>query len=67
MFTLISWGGRKILSNQSAKRRWLRRLLLLLTLLRWIDRRFQSKGSRIALRKGESLIVSVQKNGKSSL
>lgn len=67
MFTLISWGGRKILSNQSAKRRWLRRLLLLLTLLRWIDLRFQSKGSRIALRKGESLIVSVQKDGKSSL
>lgn len=67
MFTLISWGGRKILSSQSAKRRWLRRLLLLLTMLRWIDRRFQSRGSRIALKKGESLIISVQKNGKTSI
>lgn len=66
MFTLISWGGRKILRNQSIKRRWLRRLLFLLTVLRWIDRRFQSKGSRIALKKGESLIVSVQKNGRAS-
>ncbi len=66
MFTLISWGGRKILRSQSAKRLWLRRLLLLLTVLRWLDRRFQSKGSRIVLKKGENLIVSVQKNGNSS-
>jgi hypothetical protein len=66
MFTLISWGGRKILSNQSAKRRWLRRLLFLLAVVRWIDRRYQSKGTIIALRKGETLLVSVQKNGNSS-
>jgi hypothetical protein len=66
MFTLFSWGGRKILRSQSAKRLWLRRLLLLLTVLRWLDRRFQSKGSRIVLKKGENLIVSVQKNGNSS-
>lgn len=65
MFTLISWGGRKILSNQSAKRRWLRRLLFLLAVVRWIDRRYQSKGTLIALRKGETLLISVQKNGNS--
>lgn len=64
MFTLISWGGRKILSNQSAKRSWLRRLLFLLTVLRWLDRRYQNKGTHIALKKGETLVVSVQKNGK---
>ncbi len=63
MFTLLSWGARKILSNQSAKRLWLRRLLILLTILRWIDRRMNNKASRIALKRGESLIISVQKNG----
>lgn len=66
MFTLLSWGGRKILRSQSTKRLWLRRFLILLSVLRWIDRRFQSKGSRIALKKGESLIISVQKNGNSN-
>ena len=57
MFTLFSWGARKILSNQSAKRLWLRRLLILLTILRWINNRMNNKASRIALKRGESLII----------
>ena len=67
MFALIKWGGKKILSNQSAKRRWLRRLMLLVAVLRWLDRRFSSKASRITLRRGESLVVNVQKNGTSPI
>jgi hypothetical protein len=63
MYTLISWGARKILSNQSAKRLWLRRLLIVLAALRWINRRFNNRASRIALKRGESLYISVQKNG----
>ena len=63
MYTLISWGTRKILSNQSAKRLWLRRLLIVLAALRWINRRFNNRASRIALKRGESLYISVQKNG----
>jgi hypothetical protein len=63
MFTLVSWGARKILSSQSAKRLWLRRLLVLLTVLRWINRRLNNKASRVALKRGESLFISVQKNG----
>jgi hypothetical protein len=63
MFTLFSWGARKILSNQSAKRLWVRRLLLLVTVLRWINSRLNSKASRVALKRGESLVISVQKNG----
>ena len=66
MFTLVSWGARKILSSQSAKRLWLRRLLVLLTVLRWINRRLNNKASRIALKRGESLFISVQKNGGAS-
>lgn len=67
MFTLFSWGARKILSNQSAKRLWLRRLLVLLTFLRWINHRMNNKASRIALKRGESLFISVQKNGGAPL
>jgi hypothetical protein len=63
MFTLLSWGARKILSNQSAKRLWLRRILIVLTILRWINRRLDNKASRIALKRGETLIINVQKNG----
>jgi hypothetical protein len=63
MFTLFSWGARKTLSSQSAKRLWLRRLLILLTVLRWINRRLNNKASRVALKRGESLFISVQKNG----
>jgi len=63
MFTLLSWGARKILSSQSAKRLWLRRILIVLTILRWINRRLDNKASRIALKRGESLFISVQKNG----
>jgi hypothetical protein len=63
MYTLISWGARKILSNQSAKRLWLRRLLIVLAALRWVNRRFNNRASRIALKRGESLYISVQKNG----
>jgi hypothetical protein len=63
MYTLISWGARKILSNQSANRLWLRRLLIVLAALRWINRRFNNRASRIALKRGESLYISVQKNG----
>ena len=63
MFTLLSWGARKFLSSQSAKRLWVRRLLLLLAVLRWINRRLNNKASRIALKRGESLYISVQKNG----
>ncbi len=66
MFALFTWGGKKILSNQSAKRRWLRRLILLVTLLRWIDCRFNNKSSLIALKRGETLLINVQKNGASS-
>jgi hypothetical protein len=66
MFTLVSWGARKILSSQSAKRLWLRRLLVLLTVLRWINRRLNNKASRVALKRGESLFISVQKNGGTS-
>jgi hypothetical protein len=66
MFTLVSWGARKILSSQSAKRLWLRRLLVLLTVLRWINRRLNNKASRVALKRGESLFISVQKNGGAS-
>lgn len=65
MFALITWGGKKILSNQTAKRRWLRRLVILVTMLRWLDRRRNNKGSLIALKRGETLLVSVQKNGAS--
>lgn len=65
MFALITWGGKKILSNQTAKRRWLRRLVILVTILRWLDRRLNNKGSLIALKRGETLLVSVQKNGAS--
>ena len=65
MFALITWGGKKILSNQTAKRRWLRRLVILIALLRWLDRRLNNKGSLIALKRGETLLVSVQKNGAS--
>jgi hypothetical protein len=63
MFTLFSWGARKILTSQSAKRLWVRRLLLLLAVLRWVNRRVNNKASRIALKRGESLYISVQKNG----
>jgi hypothetical protein len=63
MFTLFSWGARKILTSQSAKRLWVRRLLLLLAVLRWVNRRLNNKASRIALKRGESLYISVQKNG----
>lgn len=63
MYTLFSWGARKILSNQSAKRLWLRRLLIVLAALRWVNRRFNNRASRIALKRGESLYISVQKNG----
>ncbi|CAB4646016.1 unannotated protein [freshwater metagenome] len=63
MFTLFSWGARKILSGQSAKRLWVRRLLFLLTVLRWIHQRLNNKASRIALKRGESLYISIQKNG----
>jgi hypothetical protein len=63
MFTLFSWGARKILTSQSAKRQWVRRLLLLLAVLRWVNRRVNNKASRIALKRGESLYISVQKNG----
>jgi len=63
MFTLFSWGARKILTSQSAKRLWLRRALLLLTILRWVSRRLETNGSRIALKRGETLVISVQKNG----
>ena len=63
MYTLISWGARKILSNQSAKRLWLRRLLIVVAALRWFNRRFNNRASRIALKRGESLYISVQKNG----
>ena len=63
MYTLFSWGARKILSNQSAKRLWLRRLLIVLAALRWVNRRFNNRSSRIALKRGESLYISVQKNG----
>jgi hypothetical protein len=63
MFTLFSWGARKILSSQSAKRLWLRRVLILLTILRWINRHLNNKASRIALKRGESVFISVQKNG----
>jgi hypothetical protein len=63
MFTLFSWGARKILTSQSAKRLWLRRALLLLTILRWVSSRLETNSSRIALKRGESLVISVQKNG----
>lgn len=63
MFTLFSWGARKILTSQSAKRLWVRRLLLLLAVLRWVNLRLNNKASRIALKRGESLYISVQKNG----
>jgi hypothetical protein len=63
MFTLFSWGARKILSSQSAKRLWLRRLLILLTILRWINRRVNNKASRVVLKRGETLFINVQKNG----
>ena len=66
MYALFSWGARKILSSQSAKRLWLRRLLVLLTVLRWINRRLNNKASRVALKRGESLFISVQKNGGAS-
>ena len=63
MITLFSWGARKILSSQSAKRLWIRRLLIVLTLVRWINNRANNRASRIELKHGENLIISVQKNG----
>lgn len=65
MFALLRWGGRMILGQQAAKRRWLRRIVFLISVLRWIDRRYYNLGTRIALKKGENLIVAVQKNGNS--
>jgi hypothetical protein len=63
MYALFSWGARKILSSQSAKRLWIRRLLLLVSVVRWINRRMNNKTSRLVLKRGESLVISLQKNG----
>lgn len=63
MFALFTWGARKILSSQSAKRLWVRRVLILVAFLQWLNRRMSNKASRIALKRGETLLISVQKNG----
>lgn len=39
MFALIAWASRRFLSAQSTKRRWLRRLLLAVAVVRWFDAR----------------------------
>ena len=61
----MMWVGRKIIGKQSTNSRWLRRLILVFTVLRWIDRRFQPQTAAISLKRGESLLINVQQNGDS--
>ena len=58
MSVLLSWITRKLVDSQSRKRRWVRRAVLLVALVRWFDRR-TARTQVVRLRRGQHAEVTV--------